>query len=62
MLVQTLQDCALNQWNVRYDEHSNDVGHSPKTSGHSLRFWHFHKHSSLLFIAVTSATQPTKPF
>ena len=31
-------------------------------SGHSLRFWHFHKLSSLLFIVVTNATQPSKLF
>ena len=44
-------------WRNSY-EHSTDEGHSAETSGHLLRFWHFHKHSSLLFIVVTSATQP----
>jgi len=36
---------------------STDEGHSPETSGQSLRFWHFNKLSSPLFIVVTSPTQ-----
>ena len=54
----------FNTWNrsATHNEHSTDEGHSPETSGHLLRFWHFHKHSSLLFTAVTSATRPTKRF
>ena len=27
------------------NEHSNDEGHSPETSGHLLIFWHFLHHS-----------------
>ena len=39
-----------------HNEHSTE-GHSPETSEHLLRFWHFHQHSSLfLFIEATSAT------
>ena len=54
----------FNTWNrgATHNEHSIDEGDSPETSGNLLRFWHFHKHSSLSFIPVTSATQPTKPF
>ena len=52
--VQTFRDYALHQWDVRYEllrkklknEHPADEGYSPETSGHLLRFWHFHKHSS----------------
>ena len=63
--VQTFRDYTLHQWNVRHEthnEHSTDEGHSPETSKHLSKFWHVHKHSSLLFIVVTSATQPTKLF
>ena len=46
-----------------HNEHSTDEGHSPKTCGRLLRFWHFHQHSSLKsFIVVTSALWPTKFF
>ena len=53
-----------NAWNcsATHNENSTDEGHSPETSGYLLRFWHFHKHYSLLFIVVTSATQLTRLF
>ena len=34
------------------NEHSNDEGHSPETSGHLIIFWHFLHHSQLLFHGV----------
>ena len=37
ILNQLLVTVALN-----INEHSTDEGHSPETSGHLLRFWHFH--------------------
>ena len=43
----------FNNWNrgASHNEHSTDEGHSPETSGHLLRFWHFHhQHSKRLFI------------
>ena len=34
----------------------NSSNHTPETSGHSLRFWHFHKLSSLLFTTPDSCS------
>ena len=44
ILNQLLVSVALN-----VNEHSTDKGHSPETSEHLLRFWHFPQHSQLLF-------------
>ena len=44
ILNQLLASVALS-----INEHSTDEGHSPETSGHLLRFWHFQQHFQLLF-------------
>ena len=46
-----LSNFKFNAWNrgATHNEQSTDEGHSPETSGHLLRFWHFQQHSSLLF-------------
>ena len=47
----------------RYGGRILSEGHSPETSEHLLRFWHFHhQHSKRLFIVATRATQLTKLF
>ena len=58
MSVQTFRDGAHHQRSVR----SADDGHRPENTGHTLRFWHFYKLLSILFIVVTSATQSSKLF
>ena len=49
-----LSNFTFNTWNhgATHNGYSTDEGHSPETSGHLLIFWHFHKHSSLLLIAL----------
>ena len=39
---------------LNINENSTDEGHSPETSGHLLRFWHFQQHSQLLFSYCSS--------
>jgi len=39
------------------NEHSTDEGHSPETSGHLLRFWHFQQHSQLLVSILAGQNQ-----
>ena len=46
----------FNNWNrgATHNKHSTDEGHSPETSGHLLRFWHFHhQHSKRLLTVFT---------
>ena len=47
-----LSNFKFNTWNrsATHNEQPTVEGHSPETSEHLLRFWHFHQHSSLLFI------------
>ena len=42
-----------------HNEHSTDAGHSPETSGHLLRLWHFHQYSSLSFLYTAISKKVT---